>query len=61
MCGQSRILISIDAPHYNAGLVHYNGVVVKAAPIIGWTIGKNWLNVKNYFVRKGYTMEEMKI
>lgn len=45
---------AIDAPHFYAGLVVREGVVVRAAPILGWAAGRPWTVVKDYCVRKGW-------
>jgi hypothetical protein len=50
-------LVSIDAPHYNAGLVHDGRTVRNAAPILGWAIGKHWPRVARYLLGKGYIIE----
>ena len=50
------MLYSIDAPHFNAGLfADKHGIVVKAAPILSWTLGQNIDKILDYFKRKGYT------
>lgn len=46
--------MAVDAPHFYAGIVFDGDVVVRAAPILKWAIGKrrDWLN--NYFQQKGW-------
>lgn len=36
-----------------AGLeTDYNGIVVRTAPILGWTLGKNFNELRAYFAKK---------
>lgn len=50
------MLYSIDAPHYNAAIfADKRGIVVKAAPILNWTLGQDIDKILDYFERKGYT------
>ena len=55
-----RMLVTVQAPHYCATLIigrrtFPGGVVVlEAAPIVRWALGKSWLTVKHYFDRKGF-------
>jgi hypothetical protein len=48
------MLVAVDAPHFYAGIVLENEVVIRAAPILKWTIGKrrDWLS--QYFKQKGW-------
>ncbi len=49
------MLIRITAPHYVAGIiVSKNDIIINAAPILKWTIGKRWGKVAAYFDRKGF-------
>lgn len=52
-----RKLWRIVAPHYVAGLIVSGGVVVEAAPILGWSVGKEWRGVRRYLRGKGYRGE----
>jgi len=52
-----KTLIRIDAPHYCAGIVIHKGVVIKAAPILFWTVDKSEKYVLNYFKRKRFKVE----
>lgn len=45
-------LVAVDAPHFYAGMILKNGVVIKAAPILHWAIGKTQAYLTNYFWRK---------
>lgn len=44
----------IEGPRFVAGLVVRAGVVVEAAPILGWAVGRPWSSVRAYAVRKGW-------
>jgi hypothetical protein len=54
------MLVWVRAPHYCAGLVigrkHLSGGVLclEAAPILRWSLGKSWLELKSYFARKRF-------
>lgn len=49
------MLVSVDAPHFNAGLVIDEcGMCVHAAPILKWCIGKRTDFLRGYFKRKGW-------
>ncbi len=56
-----RMLVTVQAPHYVASLVigrrTFRGgvVVLEAAPILRWSLGKSWLVLVGYFGSKGYT------
>lgn len=47
-------LAYVQAPHFTAGVVIRGDRVTEAAPILAWAVGKCWLSVFDYFVRKGY-------
>lgn len=51
------ILYQITTPFACYGIVVLNGLVVEAAPIAYWAVGKTWEYVSNYYKRKGYTYE----
>lgn len=51
----NETLISIDAPHFNAGIVARDGRVVAAAPILRYMIGWTGQEVAIYCKRKGWT------
>lgn len=50
----SGTLWRIEAPHFVAGLVVEAGVVTEAAPILGWTKGRRWEDVKVRLKGYGY-------
>jgi hypothetical protein len=47
-------LLQITAPHYCAGIVIGDGMIIDAAPILRWTIGKRLWDVQQYFFRKKF-------
>jgi len=51
------MLVQVTAPHFVAGLVMENDIVIEAAPILRWAIGKkrDWL--RSYFERKDWTVK----
>lgn len=49
-----EVLFSINAPHFNCGIIVSDGVVIRAAPILKWAVGKRWSEVQDYFNRKKY-------
>ena len=50
-------MIVIDAPHFYAAVAVRDGVVVKAAPIVAWMIGKSVARVLSYCRQKGWRAE----
>lgn len=48
------VVVTIDAPHFNAGIVAENGKVVRAAPIIRYMIGWTGVQVRDYCRKKGW-------
>lgn len=48
------MLVIVDAPHFYAGIVFADDVVVKAAPILKWTVGKKAAWLRDYFRKKGW-------
>jgi hypothetical protein len=50
-------LYRVLAPHFTAGLVTRAGVVIDAAPILRWTLGKPYRGVLSYCCRKHWTLE----
>jgi hypothetical protein len=50
------MLVQVTAPHFCAGLVlDETGTVVEAAPILGWTVGKHWRELRPYFAKRRWT------
>lgn len=59
-----RALLSINAPHFNAGAVFHRTDrwrCVEAAPIIKWMVGKNILALRSYLQKKGWEHEWIKL
>jgi hypothetical protein len=54
-------LLRITAPHFVAGIEvamrSGTAVVVRAAPILAWTLGKNVATLARYFDTKSWTVE----
>ena len=56
------ILLSIDAPHFNAGVViSGSGQCVEAAPIIKYMMTWNISRIKRRCKKKGWTYQELLI
>lgn len=54
------MLYQITAPHFCAGLeVAPGGVVYNAAPILRWTIGKQYSYVSRYCQQRGWKTERV--
>lgn len=57
-----RMLVTVTAPHYCASLVIGRAramttvVVLEAAPILRWSLGKPWIGLAAYLKRKGFTV-----
>lgn len=50
------MLIRIAAPYFVAGLVlSTTGHVIEAAPILKWTMGKHYGELRAYFAAKRWT------
>ncbi len=52
-------LYSVTAPHFVAGLVTARGVVVDAAPILRWSIGKKTRELNLYLKKKKWKITEI--
>lgn len=50
-------LYQVDANHYVAGLVVDRGRIVKAAPILRWTVGRDINRVHTYLTKRGYRVD----
>jgi hypothetical protein len=50
----TEILVAVDAPHFYAGIVLRDDVVIDAAPILRWTLGKRREMLRDYFAQKGW-------
>lgn len=58
-----EILASIDAPHFNCGIVLRDGIVVKAAPIVGYMRRGRWsrARVRAYCAEQGWTVSVVEL
>ena len=52
----TEILAQVNAPHFNAGIVLWDGKVIEAAPIIGYMKKQKWSRdrVREYCASKGW-------
>lgn len=53
---ERETLWQVIAPHFIAGLVTRGAVVTEAAPILRWAIGKSRDELREYFCRKGWSV-----
>jgi hypothetical protein len=54
-------ILTIDAPHFNAGIVvNDNELVIKAAPIVNYMLLWSLSRVRLYVAKKGWTLEELR-
>ncbi len=49
-------MYQVTAPHFCAGLIVDGEKVVRAAPILGWTVGKSRDELRRYFARKKWSV-----
>ena len=49
----------VTLPYATFALILRAGVVVRAAPIAGWAVGKDEARVLGYYRRKGATVERI--
>lgn len=54
----SHEIWTVDAPHFNAGLVERNYAVVRAAPIIKYMRGWPITRVASYCRKKGWSLSK---
>jgi hypothetical protein len=54
----TEILAAIDSPHFFAGIVLFDNVVVEAAPIVAYMKKDKWSRerVRDYCKTKGWTV-----
>lgn len=48
------MLVIVDAPHFYAAMEMEHEKVVRAAPILRWTVGKKRQFLAPYFRKKGW-------
>lgn len=53
------MLIRIEAPHFVAGVIIKDGLVVRAAPIVKYMRGWTTTRVTSYAASKGWTVIKM--
>jgi hypothetical protein len=54
------MLYQVTSSYYCAGIITTNsGFVIKAAPILKWTIGKSIKYLQQYFTTKGFTIQAL--
>lgn len=51
------ILYRITSPHFVAGLITNGDIIIQAAPILGWTVTKDFSYVRDYCRKKGWSVE----
>jgi hypothetical protein len=47
----------ISAPHFVAGIVASGDLILQAAPILSWAVGRDFGSVRDYCQRKGWQIE----
>jgi hypothetical protein len=57
----TETLISIDAPHFYAGIIARDGKVIEAAHIVKYMKGWNGKRVADYCKAKGWTWEVVSV
>lgn len=48
------MLVRVVAPHFCAGIILENDVVVRAAPILNWAVGRRREWLRSYFASRGW-------
>lgn len=54
-------MILITSSYFCAGAIIENGIIVKAAPIIGWMHGKTLEEIQTYCARRRWKVETITI
>lgn len=54
-----EILWRVIANHFVAGIITKDDVVVRAAPILRWTLGKTRGDLREYFQQNGWKVEKL--
>ena len=47
----------IIAPHFVAAIIEDAGTVLQAPPVIGWTVGRDFPGVRDYFQQHGWKIQ----
>lgn len=56
----NRKLYRVLAPHFVAGFEAQCGLIVSAAPILNWAVGRHLFDVMGYAARKNWVVEEVR-
>jgi len=54
------MLVEVSARYFCAGIIIENGLIREAAPILAWSIGKDYDYFKRYALSKGWRIVELK-
>ncbi len=49
----------IVSSYFCAAVIVSGELVIQSAPILGWTVGRDWAWVRDYFVRKGWQVQPL--
>lgn len=49
------LLVRVTAPHFVAGLILESAICTRAAPILGWTVGRNGWDIERVIRARGWT------
>ena len=52
-----EILIRVTAPHFVAGIIVYDNVTIRSAPILRWAERMYFVEFKNIAEKKKWTLE----
>lgn len=55
----NRDTYRVSAPHFVAGVVVYNGLIINAAPILKWCIGNRLSYFRGYCDKKKWQIEKV--
>jgi len=53
------MLYQIDLPHMCAGIIINNDIIIEAAPILKWTIGKSLNDIQKWVHKKNGTLNKI--
>lgn len=53
---RKHVLLELDAPHFNAGLLIVDGYVKEAAPILGYMTGWSIKKATSYAEERGWRL-----
>lgn len=49
----------ILAPHFVAGVVADDDIIIQAAPIVGWSVGNSFTDFRDYCQKRGWLIEPL--